>query len=73
MSKTITTMIADNRRIVLLILNKGNAITVRNPEIDEILPYYEKSVLWFAIYRGNEIRARINSNYVEEMVYEEDK
>jgi len=67
---TTITMIADNRKIHRLILTRGIVNTV-NPTIDEIVPYYEKTVLWFAVIFAGEIKARINSGCVEEVIYDE--
>jgi len=67
-------IISDERPIVRLYTAQDSSFAVGNFGVTIIKPYTENGemalILWFEIYKGDEVVARVNGRYVESVHYQ---
>ena len=68
------TIFEDNRPIKSIFWPDEANITVGVGNVESIVPYYENGqmadVLWLAVYRNGELEQRVNSIFLECVLYE---
>jgi len=63
----------DKRKIISIWLGDESGWRIDQNDITAIVPYYETGemayVLWFAVYKGDEIISRVNGKFVWNVNY----
>ena len=68
-----SSFMVDKREIISIWLSEENGWRIDQNDITAIVPYYETGemgyVLWFAVYKGDEIISRVNGKFVWNVNY----